>query len=59
LPAPPELKLLPAPPKPPAEPQQPQLQAKRELTEEQLRKALDARERFFGKPIRYPKGWAV
>jgi hypothetical protein len=24
-----------------------------------LRKALDARERFFGKPIRYPKGWAV
>ena len=62
LPAPPELKLLPAPApepqQPPAEPP-PQVQAKRPLTEEQMPKLLETRERPFGKPIRYPKGMAT
>jgi hypothetical protein len=73
LPAPPELKLLPAPAegasgpstsadtiKPHTE-QQPSLELgpKRTLTEEQMRKWLDARDRPFGKPIRYPKGMAT
>ena len=64
LPASPELKLLPAP----AEPQQPQaetetetppVQAKRPLTEDQLRKLLEDKERPFGSPIKYPKGMAT
>ena len=58
LPGPPELKLLPALAK--EQPQtEPPLQAKRPLTEEQMRKWLDARDRPFGKPIRYPKGMAT
>ena len=58
LPGPPELKLLPAPAK--EQPQtEPPLQAKRPLTEEQMRKWLDARDRPFGKPIPYPKGMAT
>jgi hypothetical protein len=68
LPAPPELKLLPAPPKAPdvahpqvkeghvQQPTPPEVQAKRALTEEQLRKLLEDRERPFGRPIKYPRG---
>ena len=52
------MKLLPAPAK--EQPQtEPPLQAKRPLTEEQMRKWLDARDRPFGKPIPYPKGMAT
>ena len=62
LPAPPELKLLPAPApepqQPPAEPP-PQVQAKRPLTEEQMPKLLEDRNRPFGRPIKYPKGMAT
>jgi hypothetical protein len=58
LPAPLELKLLAPPSSAPAEPAPP-VQAKRALTEEQMRKWLDARDRPFGKPIPYPKGMAT
>ena len=67
LPAPPELKLLPAPAKPAdntylqstvqEDKQQPTFQAKRALTEEQMRKLLEDRDRPFGRPIKYPRAW--
>jgi hypothetical protein len=63
LPAPPELKLLPSPAsveqQSGQQPTPPQVQAKRPLTEDQLRKLLEDRERPFGRPIRYPKGMVM
>ena len=63
LPAPPELKLLPSPASVEQQsgqrPTPPQVQAKRPLTEDQLRKLLEDRERPFGRPIKYPKGMAI
>ena len=58
LPAPPELKLLAPPASGPVEPT-PAVQAKRPLTEEQMRKLLEDRERPFASPIKYPKGMAT
>ena len=57
LPGPPELKLLP-PPAPAEEPPQPTTpdSGKRgPLTEEQMRKLLEDRDRTFGRPIKYPR----
>jgi hypothetical protein len=55
LPAPPPMKLLPAPPEPIEEPPKPPDTGKRgPLTEEQMRKMLEDRERPFGRPIKYP-----
>ena len=62
LPAPPEVKLLPAPAAPQQPPKatvdtqvtEPVFQAKRPLTEEQMRRMLEDRERPFGRPIKYP-----
>ena len=56
LPAPLELKLL-APPS--SAPVESTTQAKRQLTEDQLRKMQEDRDRPFGRPIRYPKGMAT
>ncbi|MGC1345085.1 MAG: hypothetical protein WA863_03065 [Methyloceanibacter sp.] len=56
LPGPSELQLSKEPQQAQAEPP---LQAKRPLTEEQMRKWLDARDRPFGKPIPCPKGMAI
>ena len=67
LPGPPEMKLLPAPVRSP-ESYQPGTKSaetpppdpgKRPLTEDQLRKMLENRDRPFGRPIRYPKGMAT
>ena len=58
LPAPPELKLLAPPSSAPVEPTPP-VQAKRPLTEEQMRKLLEDRDRPFGRPIKYPRGMAM
>ena len=52
-----ELKLLAPPSSAPVEPTPPQ--AKRALTEEQMRKMLADRERPFSRPIKYPKGMAM
>jgi len=58
LPGPPELKLLAPPSSAPVDPTPP-VQAKRALTDDQLRKLLEDRERPFGRPIKYPKGMAM
>ena len=58
LPAPPELKLLAPPSSAPVE-RTPPVQAKRALTDDQLRKLREDRERPFGRPIRYPKGMGM
>jgi hypothetical protein len=58
LPGPPELKLLAPPSSAPADPTPP-VQAKCALTDDQLRKLLEDRERPFGRPIKYPKGMAM
>lgn len=62
LPAPLEMKLLPAPVKTADESYlepAPPVQAKRALTEEQMRKILEDRDRPFGRPIKYPRGMAM
>ena len=58
LPGPPELKLLAPPSSAPVDPTPP-VQAKRALTDDQLRKLLEDRERPFGRPIKYPKGMGM